>query len=589
MTEGRIVAGPHVRHACARHLRDLDNPPKDDQGRPYIWNVEKVQRVCRFFPVVLRLDGGSEDAKPFHLHNWQAFIEGSLFGWVDADGFRRFRVAFIETGKGSGKSPLAAGTGIYMLMADDPVERRAEVYSAAVDKEQASILFKDAVSMCKLSDPLLSKVAFSGGEGKEYNIAFLKTGSFFRPISSESQGRGKSGYRPHCVLLDEIHEHPTNAMVEFMRAGTKNRKQALVYMITNSGVDRTSVCYEYHQYGAEVAAGSRVDESFFSYICALDEGDDPFEDRSCWPKANPSLGVTISERYLQEQVDGAKGMPSKESIVRRLNFCQWVDASNPWIDGDLWRACEVEPGDWVQPEGRPCFLALDLSSTRDLTALAAVWPGDDGVLDAAVWFWTPAETLTERENKDRVPYRTWAETEHMQAVPGRFIDYEFVAKFIAGFPHEIAGVAFDPYRIGDFQQAAKRIGLETWIWDPGAPQRDGVRLLRHGQGYMGGSVKSDKEGKPEPRPTLWMPGSIKSLAEAVLKGRLRVKKNPVLTWNSASAVLETDASGNEKWEKRKSTGRIDGIVALCMAVGAAAGVPLPESSVYDKGGILFLD
>lgn len=543
-----------------------------------MWDVGKAGRVIRFFGAVLKLDGGSEDPKPFELQPWQAFIEGSLFGWVHKDTkFRRFVTAFIETGKGSGKSPSAAGTGLYMMIADDPIERRAEVYAAAVDKEQASILFRDAVSMTKLSPRLNESVIRSGGEGREFNIAFHKTGSFFRPISSESQGRGKSGYRPHCVLLDEVHEHPTNAMVEFMRAGTKGRKQALIFMITNSGVDRTSVCYEYHEYGARVAAGVVQDETFFSYICAVDQDDDPFTDPvdpalgypKSWAKTNPSLGVTFGASYLEGQVAAAKGMPSKESIVRRLNFCQWVDASNPWIDGDLWRACEVEPGAWVEPVGES-FLAFDLSSKRDLTAAAKVTRCEDGTLAVELRFWTPLDTLTERERLDRVPYQAWVNAGHLIAVPGRSIDYDFVVRDLEDWLKDAAGLAFDQWRIEDFRKALDR---DSYIWD-GEPGY-GLKMVRHGQGFGGGGSET----------TLWMPRSITELESAVLTGKLKVKRNPCLTWNSASAVIETDATGNKKWEKRKSTGRIDGIVATCMAVGLAmTSEPAPEFQVFFVGG-----
>jgi phage terminase large subunit-like protein len=531
-----------------------------------------VEWVLGFFRDVLRLNGGEHEGVPFVPEPWQAFVLGSLFGWLGEDGYRRFRLAFVETGKGSGKSPLAAGVGLYMLMADG--EARAEVYSAATNKDQAVILFRDAVAMAKANDAIESRVTFSGGTGKENNIAYHATGSFFRPISSESSGRGKSGYRPHCVLLDEIHEHPTNAMVEFMRAGTKGRRQALIFMITNSGVDRTSVCFEYHEYGAQVAAGEREDESFFSYICALDDDDDPMEDPTCWAKANPSLGVTFQPKYLEDQVTSAKGMPAKESTVRRLNFCQWTDAKNPWIDGDLWRACEVDPEDFPSDEvlaDRPCFLALDLSDRRDLSALAAVWPDGAGGYDARLWFWTPQDTLLERENKDRVPYHLWSERGHLEAVPGRSIDYAFIAHLLAdelAARYELAALAFDQWRISNFLRELDDVGYEASIWE--GPEKDdgsGLRLVRHGQGFGGGAAVA----------TLWMPRSIELTEDAVLRGRLRVRRNPVLTWNSASAVLDQDASGNKKWEKRKSTGRIDGIVALSMAIGLAEQAP-PEQS-----------
>jgi phage terminase large subunit-like protein len=601
---GKIIAGPHVRDACARHLRDLKEGPK----RGLRWDLKSADRVYRYFSTVLRLNGGEHEGRQFELEPSQKFIVGSIFGWKRADDTRRFRIGFIEIGKGNGKTPVAAAIGHYMTGADG--ESRAETYAAATDKEQAGILFRDAVAMAKQSPGLQERITFSGGAGREYNIAYLASGSFFRPVSSESSGKGKSGFRPHCALLDEIHEHPTNAMVEFLRAGTKGRTQALIFMITNSGVDRTSVCFEYHTYACKVSAGEIDDDSFFGYVCALEDGtregypaEDPFTDlidpklgfpRS-WLKANPLLGVTFQPSYLEEQVRQAKGMPGKESIVRRLNFCQWVDATNPWIDGDLWRSCEVTPSQFPSDfdlKERPCFLALDLSSKRDLTSLAEVWPDDEGGFDARVSFWTPADTLGERENLDRVPYRAWVTGKYLDAVPGRSIDYAHVANKVGKLTGEntVTALAFDQWRIDDFLRELDSVGVPSWIgeWDvqtkkwvakdkkqPGT----GLMLLRHGQGFAGGASPS----------TLWMPRSIGAIEEAVLKGKLRVLFNPVLRWNSASAVLESDATGSKKWEKRKSTGRIDGIVALSMALGAASGTPIPQESIYATEGIFTLD
>lgn len=594
MVAGRVVAGPHVRDSCARHLRDL----KGGRKRGLRWRPELVERVLEYFREILRLAGGEHEGKPFAPHLSQAFILGSLFGWLREDGSRRFRMAFIEQGKGCGKTPLAAGIGHYMTGADG--EPRAETYAAATDKEQATILFRDAISMAKQSPALSSRVTLSGGEGRENNIAYLATHSFFRPISSESRGRGKSGFRPHCVLLDEIHEHPSDAMVEFLRAGTKFRRQPLIFMITNSGVDRNSVAFQYHDYGAKVAAGEIEDDSLFSYICALDDGsrkgypaEDPFTDpvdpelgypRS-WLKANPLLGVTIQPSYLEERVRQARGMPATESLVRRLNFCQWVDAVNPWIDGDLWRACEVD--ELPEEEDAPEFLGLDLSGVRDLTAAARVHKLKDGRYAAELRFWSPADTLEERARKDRVPYDAWVRSGHLIAVPGRSIDYGFVVRDLAGWlTRPIAGLAFDPWKISDFQRALDNVGVDNWIWEP--PKKidgAGLRLVRHGQGWGGGAVELDAQGQPMPKQTLWMPRSISVLESAIVNRLLLVLRNPVLTYASASAVLARDPANNAKWEKRKSTGRIDGIVALCQAIGLADEPPpkVPNYDIYFLG------
>jgi phage terminase large subunit-like protein len=178
-------------------------------------------------------------------------------------------------------------------------------------------------------------------------------------------------------------------VIDKMRAGTKGRRQALIVEITNSGVDRTTVCYQHHDYSERIVTGQIADDRWFAYVCGLDEGDDPLEGDTCWLKANPNLGISISRKYLEEQVREARGMPAKGSIVRRLNFCQWVDAANPAIPGDLWRACEVDPDKFDESAlaHLACKGGLDLSGTRDLTALARAYePDEDGVVHAVVEF-----------------------------------------------------------------------------------------------------------------------------------------------------------------------------------------------------------
>jgi phage terminase large subunit-like protein len=320
-------------------------------------------------------------------------------------------------------------------------------------------------------------------------------------------------------------------------------------MITNSGVDRQSICYQYHDYTCRVCAGDTIDDAHFGYVCALDENDDPFVSEECWAKANPTLGVTIRADYLREQVTAAQGMPGKESIVRRLNFSQWVDAASPWVSGALWRRAETDL-DLDRMEGVPCWGGLDLSGTNDLTALALVWKVE-GRFKAAVWQWTPADTLAERARAHRVPYDQWVRAGHLIATPGNSVDYKFLARELGDLSvrFNLRGIAFDPYRIKWFVRDCDEMGVS-------------INLIPHGQG-VGETKGSD----------LWMPRSIDMLEKAVLDGTLDVQRNPVLTFNAASAVLQTDAKGNRLWVKRKSAGKIDGIVALSMALGAADTAP----------------
>ena len=244
---GRVVAGPAVRNAAARHLRDLQDAP----ARGLQWDLTAAIEAAAFFEEVLHLNGGDYEGLPFRLLGWQAFIVGSLYGWKRADGTRRFRVAYVETGKGSGKSPLAAGIGMHALTADG--EARAEIYAAATKRDQAMVLFRDAVIMYQQSPELCRRLVPSGRHERIWNLGYIATGSFFRPISADD---GQSGPRPHVALVDELHEHATNHVIEMLRAGFKSRRQPLMFAITNSGHDKTSPCGQYHDYAQQVAAGT---------------------------------------------------------------------------------------------------------------------------------------------------------------------------------------------------------------------------------------------------------------------------------------------------------------------------------------------
>ncbi|MCA3000297.1 MAG: terminase large subunit [Rhodocyclaceae bacterium] len=542
---GKIIAGPSVRAACSRHLADLKRPAKDR----LVWSLDHAGRVYRFFENVLRLNGGEHEGAPFKLQPCQAFILGNLFGWRNADLSRRFQTAYIEMAKGNGKSPLAAGIGLYGLIADD--EPRAEIYAAATKKEQAQILFRDAVAMVELSPLLSAQIAKSGGT-PVWNLGHRKSGSWFRPISADD---GQSGPRPHIALVDEVHEHKNALVIDMLRAGFKGRSNPMIVEITNSGVDRTTVCYQHHEYTKRVVTGQVKNDTWFGFITDLDEGDDPFEDESCWAKANPLLGVSVTLKYLRGQVGEAKGMPAKASIVRRLNFCQWVDAENPWIDGDIWRRAEIEPEYFEPPDVEPVG-AIDLSGTKDLTALSLVWRDGDKFA-GKVYFWTPADTLIERAKTDRVPYDVWVNEEHVIATPGRAVDFAYVAQALADIQQEtgLRRVAFDAYKIKYLEKELDAIGCE-------------IELVPHGQGFYKSAAYKDKDGNAKPG-GLWMPHSIAETERLLSMGALTVCKNPALTFAAASAVTEMDAQENRRFTKRNSKGRIDGLVALVMAVGLA--------------------
>ena len=543
---GQIIAGPHVRAACARHLRDL----REAQARGLRWSLEHATEAIAFFEEVLHLNGGDFEGRPFTLLPWQAFIVGSLYGWLRGD-VRRFRVAYVETGKGSGKSPLAAGVGMKGLTTDG--EARAEVYAAATKKDQAMILFRDAVAMFEQSHELRKRLVPSGVGQNIWNLAYLATGSFFRAIAADD---GQSGPRPHVALIDEVHEHKTSIVVEMMRAGTKSRRQALIFMITNSGAGRNTPCGIYHDYATQIAAGTLNDDAFFSFVCAMDEGDDPLLDESCWPKANPSLqhanlpGMT----YLREQVTEARGMPAKEAIVRRLNFCQWTEGIAPWLSAHVWDPCRAD-FDAESLRGRRAYAGLDLSSTTDLTALVLLVEPETPSEPWSIlpWCWLPGDDLHQREQRDRVTYTAWKAAGYLETTPGRAISRQHVLQRVSQIcsMFDVQSIAFDRWRAEDFQSLAADQGITL------------PPMVPFGQGF--------KDMSP----------ALDVFEAAILNRTVRHNGHPVLTWCAANAVTDIDAAGNRKLNKVKATGRIDLIVATVMA-HAAINVVSEEVSFWES-------
>jgi phage terminase large subunit-like protein len=560
---GEIVAGPHVRNACRRHLLDLEKG--HERG---IWfDYGAADEAFAYFENVLRLSEGQFEGQKFQLHESQAFIVGSLFGWKRDDGTRRFRRAYIEQGKGNGKSPLAAGIGLKGLASDG--EAGAQIYAAAAKREQAGILFADAVKMVKQSPGLSKRMEFSGGPGREFNIAHHASGSFFRPVSRDT-GKTGSGPRPYFVLADEVHELPDRRILEMLEAGFKFRRQPLLFMITNSGSDRNSVAREEHEHAVRVAAGhteavndpafvgEALDDTTFAYVCALDDGDDPLSDPSCWPKANPLIGITIKEEYLSERVALAKAIPGKLNEVLRLNFCVWTDAETAWMTRAALEPClaDFDPADHA---GEEVYIGLDLSQNRDITAMGVVVrTGTDAnnkpTFDAWIEAWTPGDTLQARELRDKAPYSVWAREGHIHAPQGESINYRHVAQTLAEYAerYDVKMVAYDRYAFRRFEEDIDEIGLS-------------LAFAEHPQGGL-------KKGRPleEGKEGLWMPGSIRLLEDAMLEGRIRLKRNPVLVSAMMSAVIEEDKWGNHWLAKTRSINKIDAAIALAMAIGAAS-------------------
>jgi len=555
---GEIVAGPHVRNAAKRHLRDLVEGPK----RGLLWDVDAAKHVIGWFPRNLRLKDGQFQGRRFELHPSQAFRVGSLFGWKwKATGLRRFRRFYDEEGKGNGKSPMLAGIGLYMLVADG--EASAEVYAAGSKKDQAYVLFNDAVSMREQSPTLVNRVATNGIE-PVWQLSYRgKAGDkrIFRPVSSDD---GKSGPRPHCALCDEVHEHKNRDTIDMLERGFKFRLQPLLAMATNAGTDRNSICFEEHLHAVNVVDGLRDDDTLFAFVCALDDGDDWENDASCWAKVNPLLGVTITQDYLAGVVAQAKAIPGKRNGIARLHFCQWTQSVNAAISRDAWDGCKkpITVKDLIGA-GYPCFGGLDLSRVWDFTALTATWVLD-GSKDAErfatrTWFWTPQATLLERAANDQAPYDLWVDQGFIEAVPGKRLQYRWLADAIAKLNSEIG---FE--EIGCDQYGLER--LTEHLTEIGAV----LPATIHPQGFQKHILEKvpdapDGEGEIY----LWMPDSINKLEAALYETRIDIDPNPMLDSCAASVVYAENRTGHRMFDKPNAFGRIDGMVSLAMSIGMA--------------------
>jgi phage terminase large subunit-like protein len=521
---GAIVAGPLVRLACDRHLRDRHAAAKK-AGHPLglFFHAEAANHIIEFFEGVLRLpDTLDADGNPipFLLTPANTFIVGSIFGWKMPTGYRRFREAYVEEGKGNAKTPLAAGIGLYGLTMDGEIA--AEIYSVATGIDQARICWRDADRMVEAS-PDLGDLIYRSAD----NLAYAATYSWFRPLTKEK--RGKSGPRPHMVVFDEEHEYADAVVVNKMRAGMKRRRQPLSLGITNSGFDRTSVCWHHHEHARKVLEGVVEDHRLFAYVCALDEGDDPLTDRRCHIKANPNLGIVIQQEYLDRQVENARNIPSETSTVLRLNFCVWSQAHTPAWDMAKWRQCGALAFTDADLVGRPCWGGLDLGQNDDFCAWARLWDLDTYVA-VKMRFWLPRVALTKYPDR---PYEQWEREELLEVTEGDTTDIDLIEEAVLEDARTdgVLEIAYD-------RRFANQLALHL--------QGAGLTMVDTPQGYA-------------------LNESIKSVAKLIADVELAHGNHLIMTWMMDNTVLRTGRNKEVRLDKDAAKEKIDGPSALVMA------------------------
>lgn len=511
------------------------------QGWQWEFKSERADSAIEFFELILKLpDILDEDGQPkaFELEPWQAFVIGSLFGWVDADGNRRFREAYIEIGKGNGKTPMCAGIGLYGLVMDG--ERAAEIYAAAADQDQAAIMFRDAVRIAEASPDLFEQLSFSGGE-HIWKIDHKPSLSFFKTFSRESGS--KSGTRPHMGLLDELHEHGSPQISIKVRAGAKRRKNAMFVEITNSGFDRASICWQHHEHSRKVVEQSLTDDRWFAYVCGLDEDDDPLTDESCWPKANPNLGVSITHDYLRRQVTNATNIALETDDVLRLNFCVWTNQHTRAIDMRLWQQCRPMP---VASEliGARCFGGLDLGQSDDFSAWARIWALPDGRMAVKMRFWLPHAAMQRYPDRN---YQAWQRAGLLTITEGNTTDYDLIERTV------LADCQADGVREVAFDKRFADMLAQHLL-------SQGVTMVDQPQGEQ-------------------LHEAIKYKLELIANGMLCHGDNEVLTWMASNYVTRRSTlTQRVRPDKDKAAEKIDGQVALDMALARWIRQPIQQDA-----------
>ena len=545
-----ILAGPYVRLACERHFRDR---ARAEGGGWFQFSEAFADQILDFYEGVLRLPDLVDefgDPQPFRLDvgsGFWAFVLGSGFGWVDRQRLRRFREWFIETGKGSAKTPVLAGVGLYGLTSDG--ERAAEIYAAAADQDQAGIMFRDAVRIAKASPDLDEVLEYDGGS-HIWQIRHPESLSFFKTFSRES-GQ-KSGTRPHMGLLDELHEHPSHDTSVKVRAGAKRRPQPLFAEITNSGFDRTSICWQRHEHARRVVEQTVEDDRLFAYVCALDEGDDPMVDPACWPKTNPYLGVTVTEDYLRRQVENAKNIPAEMNGVLRLNFCVWTQSNERFFDAAKWQAGAVMPSD-AELAAATCYAGIDAGQSDDISAFARLWVLDDGRVAVKMRYWLPQAALDKYPER---PYAQWKASGLLTVTDGDVVDYEAIEQTVEDLCREsgVLQCGFDKRFLGQMSQRLAGAGLS---------------MVDIPQGFH-------------------LNEAIKRVSEWVAGGELCHGGDPILAWMADNAVVKFGRNKEMRLDKEASKDKIDGIAALVIAARLVT-LQEPEApSVYETRGLATL-
>ena len=511
------------------------------------YDKKKADRAVTFIENLCHTKG-KWAGTPFWLLPWQEQLIRDIFGIVKPDGNRQFRTAFVEICKKVGKSELAAAVALYLLYADN--EPSAEVYGAAADRQQASIVFDVAKQMVEMSPALMKRSKLMGATKRIVNYS---NAGYYQVLSAEVGG--KHGFSVSGLVFDEIHTQPNRQLYDVLTKGSSDARQnPLHFIITTAGNDRHSIAYELHTKAVDILEGRRVDPTFYPVVYGLKDDED-WEDEANWYKVNPSLGYTVDIERLRDAYREAKQNPADEITFKWLRCNMWVSSTVAWIPDAIYMRGN-EPIDMDALAGRDCYAGLDLSSTGDITALVLIFPPrEEEKYVLLPYFWIPEETIPRRVKANSVPYDIWEKQGYIMSTEGNVIHYDFIEKFIMDLSekYHILEIAVDRWNATQMIQ-----NLEG----------EGFTIVPFGQGFSS------------------MSAPTKEFYRLLMEGRIIHGGNPVLRWMAGNVVIDTDPAGNIKVTKAKSKEKIDGIVAAIMALDRCIRQEGQSGSVYDERGLL---
>ena len=519
--------------------------------RRFAYDRAAAERPVKFIERFCTL-GGDFAGQPFLLAPWQKAILRDLYGWRrKVDGRRRFRTAYLELGRGAGKSQFAAAVGLYGLAGDGHAD--AEVYSAATSTAQANVSFGSAKEMVA-RNPRLSAAIRS----YKYSLAHPKSGGLYRVLGADA--RHHYGLRPTLTIFDELHAQANRELWDALASAHVKRADSLMLAITNAGVDRTSICYELRERAERALRGDSADETIYPALFGAADGE-PWDDERLWRRCHPGLGTTIALEDLRREAQTARETPALVPRFERLYLSRWTQASETWADMDAWDRCASAPVDEAALAGRPCYLGLDVGVSDDLAALAAVWVADDGGMTARTWQWMVRSRAGQYERSNGTPYSAWAEgDDRLTLVDGPVVDRDAIVALAARLAarHDVRCLAFDAFRAGSVTNALEAEGL------PCVPVR---------QSFSG------------------LGPAMAELQTRLRGGTIRLPADPLLRFQTSNVEAKADDAGNVRPVKRASRGKyagtrsakIDGFMALVFALSRASIAGAGDATTSDFG------